>query len=74
MQFKLSFVAALFAATAIAAPVPAESEASCAQTAIAALNGATKEFTGLDKTLSSTTDLASLINVCARQPVLSNTI
>lgn len=63
MQFKAPFVAALFAITAVAAPVPADSEASCAQSAVSALNGATKVFTDLDNTLSKDTDLASLISV-----------
>ncbi|KAJ5930239.1 hypothetical protein N7466_005732 [Penicillium verhagenii] len=59
MQFKLALVSALFAASAIAVPV-ASSQASCSQSVVAALNGATKEVSDLNSNLSGTTNAASL--------------
>lgn len=61
MQFKLTFITALFAASAIAAPV-ASNTASCSNAAIAALQGATKQVSDLNSNLSGTTTAASLVS------------
>ncbi|KAJ5538852.1 hypothetical protein N7494_008331 [Penicillium frequentans] len=59
MQFKLTFITALFAASAIAAPV-ASNAVSCSNAAVAALQGATKQVSDLNSNLSGTTTAASL--------------
>ncbi|KAJ5651706.1 hypothetical protein N7507_009132 [Penicillium longicatenatum] len=58
MQFKLTFITALFAASAIAAPT--SSGASCSNAAVAALQGATKQVSDLNSSLAGTTTAASL--------------
>lgn len=63
MQFKLSLVAFL-ATTAIAAPVPAGKEASCASDAINALSVATSEVGSLAKTLDGNGNLIEVGQVC----------
>ncbi|KAJ5808004.1 hypothetical protein N7474_009273 [Penicillium riverlandense] len=57
MQFKLSVIAFLATTTAIAAPVPAGKEASCASDAINALSIATSEVSSLTKTLDGNGNL-----------------
>ncbi|KAJ5601272.1 hypothetical protein N7510_010806 [Penicillium lagena] len=57
MQFKLSLVAFLATTTAIAAPVPAGKEASCASDAINVLSVATSEISSLTKTLDGNGNL-----------------
>jgi hypothetical protein len=65
MQFKLSAVVAFLATTtAIAAPVPAEKEASCLADVINALSVATGEASSLTKTLKSNGDLIEVGQVC----------
>ncbi|KAJ6114311.1 hypothetical protein N7486_000089 [Penicillium sp. IBT 16267x] len=59
MQFKLTFVTALFAASAIAAPV-ASNGVSCSNAAVAVLQGATKQVSDLNSNLSGTTNVVSL--------------
>ncbi|KAJ5769611.1 hypothetical protein N7520_004170 [Penicillium odoratum] len=61
MQFKLTFITALFAASAIAAPAPS-SQASCSQSVVAALNGATKQVSDLNSNLSGAITAVSLVS------------
>lgn len=59
MQFKLTLITALFAASTIAAPV-ASNAVSCSNAVVAALQGATKQVSDLNSNLSGTTTAASL--------------
>ncbi|KAJ5623596.1 hypothetical protein N7490_012201 [Penicillium lividum] len=73
MQFKFTFITALFAASAIAAPAPS-SQASCSQSVVAALNGATKQVSDLNSNLSGTTTAVSLVSFINTDKALVSTL
>lgn len=64
MQFKLSLVAALFAASTMASPVPSN-EASCSVNAVNAINGLTSQVTNLKNDIADNSNLVSLATVSA---------